>query len=161
MARAPSKAGPRAAGAPRGAGVIWLVGLVCGAVIALATPYAVLSGAILVPGILVLLLDTGPGRPMAVPVLTIGAATLVQPMLALWAAGHQMRAALAIAGDPRSLAACWAWQGLGWLVLELGPPLIRLALDGAARARALRLRHQRAQIEEEWGIPPAEETGER
>lgn len=144
------------AGAGRqGGALIWLVGLVCGAVIALATPYAVLAGAVLAPGLLVLLLDGAPGRPMARPVLTIGVATLVQPVLALWAAGHQMGAALALAGDPRALAACWAWQGLGWLALETGPPLIRLVLDGAARARAARLRQARARIEAEWGIPPA------
>ncbi len=143
----------KAAGS-RGAAAIWLGGLVCGAVVALATPYAVLAGAALAPGVLVLLLEGAPGGPWARPVLTIGVATLVQPALSLWAAGHQMAAALALAGDPHGLAASWAWQGLGWLLLEIGPPLIRLALDGTARARATRLLADRARIEAEWGIPP-------
>lgn len=163
MAKAALKPGTKGAGpsgTPRRAGAIWLVGLVCGAVIALATPYAVLAGAVLVPGLLVMLLDTGPERSMATPVLTIGVATLVQPALSLWAAGHQMSAAVAIATDPRSIAACWAWQGLGWLVMELGPPLIRITLDGTAKARTLHLRHQRAQLEAEWGIPPWPEGSE-
>jgi hypothetical protein len=45
--------------------------------------------------------------------------------------------------------------------MELGPPLIRLALDGAAKARAIHLRHQRAEIAEEWGIPPPEDPANR
>lgn len=154
MAKAASKPGPAAA-KQRGAAGIWLVGLICGAVIALATPYAVLAGVLLAPGLLLVLLDSQPGRPVAVPVLMIGAATIVRPVMALWAAGGQMDPALALAGDPRGVATSWAFQGLGWLVIELGPPLIRLALEGTAQARALRLRHVRAQIEAEWGIPPA------
>ena len=139
-----------------GATLVWLAGLACGALIALATPYAVLAGAVLAPGLLLLLIDTAPGRPVARPVLMIGAAMLVRPLMALWAGGHQMATALTLAGDPRSLAAAWAFQGLGWLVIELSPTFIRLGFDATAHARALRLRHARGQIEAEWGIPPAD-----
>jgi hypothetical protein len=159
MARTAAKA-PKignTAGRPRGAAGIWLVGLICGALVALATPYAVVAGAFLAPGLLLIFLDTGSGRPVAGPVLMIGAATLVRPGMALWAAGHQMGSALSLVGDPRALAISWALQGLGWLVIELGPSLIRLVFDASAQTRALRLRHARAQIEAEWGIPPAAE----
>ena len=145
--------------AVRSGSSMWLVGLLCGTMVALATPYALVVGAFLAPAIVVLATDARPGKPIGWSITMIGGAMLVRPILALWMAGHLMGAAIEIVTDARALAGSWALQGAGWLAIELGPALIRLALDGAARARAVSLRLARTKLEAEWGLPPAADGG--
>jgi len=140
----------------RGLGsAVWLQGLACGAVIALATPTAVLGGLLLAPGIGVLLLEPHAGRLAARVALLCGVAAAAAPMAALWQAGLGVSGAMAAASDPTVLAGCWAAQAAGWLLAQLAPVLLRLAFDARAAAAAARLRAERARYESEWEIPPA------
>ena len=50
---------------PRQHSLTWLQGLLCGAMVTLATPTALLLGVILGPALLAVLLDHEPGRPRA------------------------------------------------------------------------------------------------
>ena len=143
----------RAAGRS-GGGRIWVLGLVCGLGAALAPGLLALVGLLLAPGLLAFVTDPTPGRASARPVLLLGAAAAIGPLLALNASGGGVAAALAIGGEPRSLALAWSAQGAGWLAVEAAPWLIRLVLDSTARAQALALRRTRRTIEAEWGIPP-------
>ena len=141
--------------ARRGPGAgMWLQGLVCGAVVALATPCAVLAGLLLAPGIGAFLLEREPGRPTARVALICGAAVAAAPLIALWQAGQGVAGAVTVASDPGLLAGCWAAQGGGWLVATLTPVFVRLALEGRALTTIARLRAERARYEAEWGIPP-------
>jgi|GEM_PF-689351 len=155
MAKASAGSGVKPASGAGGAAGIWLVGLACGALIGLATPYALVAGAFLAPGLILLALDGSGGRAAGWAILMIGAAAAVHPLMALWLAGHHMGAAIDLVSDVRALAASWAFQGAGWLAIEAGPWIIGVVLDGTAQARALRLRQARARIEEEWGVPAA------
>ena len=137
-----------------GGGGLWLLGLLSGAMVGLATPYALVVAAFLAPAIVLLAIDSGAAKPVGWPIATIGAATLVKPLCGLWMGGHGMAQAMEIAGDARGLAVAWGLQGIGWLVIELAPALIRVGLEGAAQARAAGLRHLRGRIEEEWGVAP-------
>jgi hypothetical protein len=135
---------------------VWLQGLACGAVVAMATPTAVLGALLLAPGIAALLLERRTGRPAARVTLLCGAAAAAAPLTALWQAGLGVGGALAAASDPTVLAGCWAAQAAGWLLVQLAPVLLRLAFDARAAAIAARLRTERARYESEWGIPPAD-----
>jgi hypothetical protein len=134
----------------------WLLGLACGAAVTLATPSAVMAGLLLAPGLMALVLDREPGRPAARAALMCGAAAAAVPVLGLWQSGLGVAGAVTAASDPEVLAGCWAAQAAGWLVAQLTPLLVRLGLDAAAAATAVRLRAERARYESEWGIPPAE-----
>jgi hypothetical protein len=135
---------------------MWLQGLACGAVVALATPVAVLAALLLAPGFAALLLEREPGRPAARLALLCGAAASAAPAVGVWQAGLGVAGAVTAAADPPVLAASWAAQAAGWLLAQLAPLLVRLALDAHAMANTARLRAERARYESEWGIPPAE-----
>lgn len=134
---------------------VWLQGLACGAVVAMATPTAVLGALLLVPGIAALLLERQAGRPAARVALLCGAATAATPLIALWQSGAGVGGALAAASDPAVLAGCWAAQAGGWLLAQLAPVLLRLGFDAHAATIAARLRSERARFESEWDIPPS------
>lgn len=139
----------------RGPGkLVWLQGLGCGLAVAVATPCVVLTLLLLAPGIGVLLLEREAGRPTARATLLCGGAMAVAPVAALWHVDLGIGGALTAAADMGVLGGCWAAQGVGWLVAQVAPVLIRLALEAHAAGNLLRLKAERAKYEAEWGIPP-------
>jgi hypothetical protein len=158
MARARSS--PRTAPAeeaPRS--LIWLQGLICGGVATLATPSAFLGGVLLAPAILAYKLDREPGHPLARAILVCTLAGAIHPLFRLWLGRHTLALASLLLSDPWTYAAAWGAAAGAWALAELIPVLVRAALEVAAISRATRLRAQRAQLEREWGIPPATADG--
>ena len=150
-----------AAGKPhRAAGGIWLLGMACGGAAALAPAAMAMLAILLAPGVLAAAADTTPGRAAARPVVLLGAAAAIAPLARLWADGASLPNAITLACAPRTLALAWSLQGAAWLAAEALPALVRLLLDGNARAQTAALRRARHALEEEWGIPPARD-GER
>jgi hypothetical protein len=141
----------RAAGAERRHSFVWLQGLACGAVVTLAPATALLLAVLLAPGGLALVLDSQPGRPTARTVLLCSAAAVVEPVRALWAAGHTADAALALLGDLGVIGTAWSAAAAGWLLVELAPIGARIVLEAQGRARSARLRAARARVAAEWG----------
>ncbi len=135
----------------KGGSLLWLQGLLCGVLAALATPTALLLAVLLAPGLLSVALDRAPGRPVARTLLLFGLSTTVQPLLTLWKAGHTLDVALGLAFEPATLAASWAAAAAGWLLLQFLPLLVRLALESAALSRKHRLRQLKERCTEEWG----------
>lgn len=150
-----AKASPSARSADPGKSLLWLQGLLCGVLAALATPTALVLGALLAPALIAVAVDRAPGRPVARSMLLFGLSATVIPLLALWKAGHTMEAAAALAADPEKLALAWGAAGGGWLLAQGAPMMVRLALDSAAISRRRRLRTLRARYAEEWGFPDA------
>ncbi len=140
--------------------LIWLQGLLCGAVVTLATSYALLIGVMLAPAAIAYRLDRQHGRPVARAVMVFALAGSIQPLHELWRGGSGMAMALGLLGDVRTWLPAWAASGGGWLLAELAPIFVRIILDIAARSRAARLRAQRTRLEQEWGIPPTPEEDE-
>lgn len=132
--------------------MIWLQGLLCGAMAALATPTTLLLMTLLAPALLALLFDRQPGRPTARSVALANMAGSIGPLHDLWTAGHTMGAALGLVADARVLAQAWSAAAGGWLLAELAPIAVRWALDGGSAARAARLRVARARLCAEWGL---------
>ncbi len=156
MAKSPKPAKNKKAPKVNGGGeyrtVVWLSGLACGVLAAVAPGIATVAAGLLLPGAVALKLDREPGRPVARTVLTCGLAGCVQPVIALWNSGQSFDTAIAIVTDPGVLGVAWGAAAAGWLMTQLSPLLVRAALEAAALARASRLRAMRGRIAEAWGL---------
>src|ERR1700722_18221122 len=87
---------------------IWLSGLACGALVAIAPGIATVAAGLLAPGLLALKLDREPGRPVARAVLTCGLAGCVHPVITLWNTGQSLETAMTIVTDPAILLIAWS-----------------------------------------------------
>ncbi|MSP02694.1 MAG: hypothetical protein EXR07_16840 [Acetobacteraceae bacterium] len=157
MAKSPKSLKQPAAARGGGRATVWLSGLACGVLAAIAPGTALVAGCLLAPGIVALKLDREPGRPVARTVLTCGLAGCVQPIITLWNAGQSLDTAFAIVADPGATGVAWSAAAAGWLMTQLIPLGVRAALEATALTRATRLRASRARIAEAWGL---EGTGE-
>jgi hypothetical protein len=137
---------------PRQHSLTWLQGLLCGAMVTLATPTALLLGVILGPALLAVLLDHEPGRPRARSIALCSMAAAVDPVRALWTSGHSMAVATALAGNVRVVGTAWTAAAAGWLLAEITPIVVRMALEALSIARAARLRAERARLVEAWTL---------
>jgi hypothetical protein len=133
----------------------WLHGLLCGALVVLAAPVAMLAAVLGLPALLAWLLGGAQSRPLARTLGLAATAATLPALAALWRAGIGWSACLDLLAAPRRLAFAWALQAGFWLIGELAPLAIRLALDAAAAREAARLSARRAAFEEDWGLPPA------
>ena len=148
-----AKAATRPAAAKEGGrNAVWLSGLACGVLAAVAPGIAVVAGGLLVPGLVALKLDQVPGRPMARTVLTCGLAACVQPVITLWNSGQSIGAAMAIVSDPATAGVAWGAAAAGWLMTQIAPLAVRAGLEAAALTRAARLRAERGRIAAAWGL---------
>lgn len=136
--------------------LLWLQGLLCGGLAALATPTALLLVVLFGPALLATLLDRQPGRPTARCIALCGLSAVVTPMRLLWAAGQTMQAAIALASDTETIARAWGAAAGGWLLAELMPIAVRAVLETISRTHAASLRQARSRLEAEWGLPPTE-----
>jgi hypothetical protein len=152
---------PEAAAPPRrgGGSGRWLQGLVCGALVTLATPTALLGGVLLLPTIMVYLFDSADGRATMRAVLLFGLAGSVRPFLALWTGGHTLDTSMSLLSDLAVPVLAWSAQGAGWLLAQAIPLLVRMALEAQTRVELIRLRAERTKLVEAWGLP-AEPTDE-
>jgi hypothetical protein len=138
--------------ARRGSG-LWLQGLICGALVTLATPTALLGGVLLLPSVLVYFFDDSEGRATLRAVLLFGLAGSVRPLLALWTGGHSIDTSLSLLSDVTVPVLAWSAQGAGWLLAQAIPLLIRVALEGQTKVEMARLRGERRKLAEAWGLP--------
>jgi len=135
--------------------VIWLSGLACGALVAIAPGIATVAAGLLAPGAVALRLDREPGRPVARTVLTCGLAGCVHPVMMLWNTGQSFDTAIAIVSDPAIVGIAWSAAAAGWLLTQLAPLAVRAVLEATALTRSTRLRAARSRIGEIWGLDQA------
>ena len=151
MAKKPSRR-TSTASQPRQHSLVWLQGLLCGAMVTLATPTALLLGMLLAPVLLAVMLDHEPGRPRARSIALCGMAASVEPLRTLWMSGHTIPVAAALAGNARIIGFAWSAAAAGWLLAEVLPIAVRAVLETLSIARAGRLRAERAKLVEAWGL---------
>lgn len=144
-----------------GRSLVWVQGLICGGLVAWLPATATLGAILLAPGLIAYFADRGPSRPMGRAVLLFGATIVPHSLIALWHAGNGIAASLGMAGDMRRVALAWSIQAGGWLLVELAPVLARLVLDAKAQARIAILRRRRVRLEDEWGLAPRADEGDR
>jgi len=131
--------------------LIWLQGLLCGALVTLATPVAVVLVMLLLPVIGAVMLDRLPGKPRARTAFLFAASCCVSPVRALWAGGGDLATATGIATDANVIGWAWLAAGAGWALAELAPLGMRSALKIWEGIQKNRLIAQRDRLREEWG----------
>jgi hypothetical protein len=136
---------------PRQHSLIWLQGLLCGAMATLATPTALLLAVLLAPALLASVLDREPGRPRARSIAFCSMAASVQPLRTLWMAGHTMATATALLANVQVLGLAWSAAAAGWLLAEATPIAVRVVLEALAVTRTARLRAERSRLAAAWG----------
>lgn len=141
-------------GGGRANALVWAQGLLCGGLVAVLPPTALLLAVLLGPALVGLFLDGQPGKPVARSVLLFALAASVKPVGMLWAAGHGAAASIALATDADVVGTAWAAAAAGWLLAELAPLAVRVVLESLSRSQATRLRAARAALVEEWGLEP-------
>jgi hypothetical protein len=140
--------------APQGGGAtLWLQGLVCGVVLLVATPSALLAGVLLLPTLMVWMSDRQPGQPTARAVVLFGLAASCQPLDLLWRTGHRIEDAVVLITDLRTLAIAWSAQAGGWMLTQLLPLLIGFFVEAQASLVAQRLQKRLESLQEEWNSP--------
>jgi hypothetical protein len=137
---------------PRQHSLVWLQGLLCGAMATLATPTALLMGVLLGPALLAILLDHEPGRPRARSIALCSMAASIDPLRTLWTVGHTIATAMALLSNIRVVGLAWSAAAVGWLLAEIIPIGVRATLEGLSVARASRLNAERAKLVEIWGL---------
>jgi hypothetical protein len=150
MARA-TGAQPKAA-AGGGGSVPWLLGMVCGAILAFATPSAILGGVLLAPGILAAVFDTHRKRPMARVVVLSCTGFAIGPIWHLNAMGGVTSQAVEMLLDPAVLCPAWLAGACGWGMCEVLPLVLRGAAERAAVARIAALKAEAKAIRDEWDL---------
>ena len=71
-------------------------------------------------------------------------------MIALWGAGNNMDASLALLGDLRVVGTAWSTAAAGWILAELAPVVVLVVLEAVTQTRAARLRAAREKLVAEW-----------
>lgn len=153
MARTPATARQGRRGeADSNRSLVWLCGLACGVLVAVAPGIALLAAGLLAPGLASIKLDGEPGRPIARAVMTCGLAGCVHPVIALWNSGQSFDTAMRIVTDPPVIGLAWCAAAAGWLLAQVAPLAVRAGLEAVALTRATQLRARRAHLAETWGL---------
>ena len=130
----------------------WLMGMACGAVLAFATPTAILGGVLMAPAILAAVFDTQKKRPMARVVFISCAGFTFGPVWHLNAMGGVTAQALDMLYDPSVLCPAWLAGACGWGACELLPFVLRLAAERAAVSQIAALQAEANAIREAWDL---------
>jgi fumarate reductase subunit D len=131
---------------------IWLQGLACGALLAFASPTALLLAVMLCPAIACTLADTGTDKGMSRAVAAACAAFTLGPLWHLWLALDRMDAAIAILCTPTSVCLAWGAGAIAWALCQVLPVIIRTTWDAREDLRAKSLAAELQTLREEWDL---------
>jgi hypothetical protein len=127
--------------------------MACGALVAFASPFALLLGGLMAPVLLVALTDSAAGKPVTRAAVLAGLAASATPAWHLWRAGGGMPAALDFVADPPTLALAWLACATAWALAQLLPVVILWAWNSREAARVAALYAELVEIKAEWDPP--------
>lgn len=137
----------------------WLIGVLCGVLLAAAPAYALLLGGFLLPGLATwAVARQHPGR-IAQTMLLFGSALTVNRIRTLWESGGGLEVAGTLLADPLSLAMAWFAAAFGWALTELLPLAVGAVLEIEAQRQSLGLRRARRQVREGWRLDEGASDG--
>jgi hypothetical protein len=151
--RTQAASGPAAS---RHGSVTWLLGMICGAVLAFATPTALLAGFLLAPAILVAVCDRVPGRATTRCVFIASTGLAFGPVWHLNAGGATLGMAFDMLLEPNVLCPAWLAGASAWAVCECLPVLLRGASDRLAAAQAAALLEEARALRARWDVEPGQ-----
>ena len=132
--------------------LVWLQGLLCGALATLATPTALVLGVLLGPAMIALVLDHEPGKPTGRTVALFSMAASVGPLRTLWTTGHSIPVATDLIASMNVVGTAWTAAAAGWLLAQILPIAVRAVLEVLSITRSARLRAERAKLTADWGL---------
>ena len=130
----------------------WLMGMATGAVLAFATPTAILACGLMAPAILVAFFDSQPGRATTRVVFVAVAGLAFGPVWHLNASGATIASALEMLCEPAVLCPAWLVGACSWGVCEFLPLLLLSAANRAATARIAALLEEAKVLQAEWDL---------
>lgn len=156
MAKAAAKAKPEGGS---GSSLVWVQGLACGGMAALAPLAMAQVAALLAPALAALMMDKRPGRPVARVMLLFALAASVQPIRVAWATGAEPTLDRVL--DPTAAIGAWLAAAAGWLLAQIVPLFVGAVVDAAHRRRSEQLQGQRVELVRTWGLedlPPEDDA---
>jgi len=150
MAKAATKAKPEGGS---GSSLVWVQGLACGGMAALAPLAMAQVAALLAPALVALMIDKRPGKPVARVMLLFALAASVEPIRVAWATGTGPTMDRVL--DPTAAMGAWLAAGAGWLLAQVVPLFVGAVVDATHRRRAEQLRGQRVALVRTWGLEDA------
>ena len=139
-----------------GARSAWAQGLLLGALAVAAPGLALMTGVLLLPGLLAVAIAGPEWRGQARAVLLAGLALSLAPLLALWRAGAGIGGAIVALGQGATLSMTWGAAGFAWLLAEAAPLLLAAVMEARAAARLARLREEHAALAADWTPPESQ-----
>jgi hypothetical protein len=137
----------------RGKGsMMWLQGLVCGALLAFAPAMALLLAVLMAPALASLAADLEKGRGMTRSVAIACAGGALAPAWHLWLAQDEIGAALALLSDPLNLVLAWGGGACAWALCQVVPALLQSVWSVRESVRAHKIEAEMQQIREEWHL---------
>ncbi len=130
----------------------WMGGLVCGALLAVAPPYAILLAGCLLPGLAAWVFLPERPRRTAQAMLLFGLATSCAPLRRLWDGGGGLAVAWSQLTDPLPLAIAWFAAAFGWALAELLPLAAAAALEFEAQRQRTSLQKARRRVVDGWEL---------
>ncbi len=132
--------------------MLWLQGLVCGAILTFAPATAVMLGVLLAPAWATLAADTEPGRGTTRAVTLACMAGALSPVWHLWLAHGRMDVAVLILCDPLSLALAWGAGASAWALCQVLPVFLQAIWNMRETIRARAIEAELKRLNEEWFI---------
>ncbi len=140
-----------------GGSLIWLQGLLCGGMAALAPMAALQLVLLLAPGLLSLLTERQVGKPVTRSMLLFGLAASVEPVRQAWSLGGGPT--WDRISDGNAILLAWMAAAFGWLLARFLPLLVGIAVSASHESRAVILREAREQLVRAWGLEDEARSG--
>ena len=141
----------------KGGGITAVQGLAAGAALVGAPSLFLLLGVLLAPGMLCLISERTPGRPVARAALLAGHAHSIAPAWHLWSMGLTLDHALSLLSDVGTLARTWCAGAFGWLICELAPLGVNAVLEVQSERHQKKLIERRKMLIKEWNLKAVDE----
>ena len=128
----------------------WVQGAICGALLAFATPTALLIGILLAPALATAAVEQGPLRGTTRAVALCGAAATLSPAWRLWMQGGQMGAALDLLSDPLTIVLAWGAGACAWAACQVLPAIVAGVWNVREASRAKAIETELIRCREDW-----------
>jgi hypothetical protein len=132
--------------------LLWLQGLVCGAILTFAPASAVLLGVLLAPAFACMAADIEPGRGTTRAVTLACMAGALAPVWHLWMAHDRMEEAILVLCDPLSLTLAWGGGAIAWALCQILPVFLGAVWSVRETIRSHAIDAELKRLREEWFI---------
>ena len=132
--------------------MLLIVGIGCGAVIAITPDIAAAIMVLQLPGFIVFVVDPTPGRGIGRTMLLFQAAASIGPITRIWYQCDGLNACVAMATDRRTVLTVLLAAAFGFVLTIILPMVLKIIDDGRIALRRAKLVAERQKLLEEWDL---------